>query len=431
MTTSHIRDERHTVSRIIRRLIPFLCLLFIVNYLDRTNIAMAKLKMLGDAHLDEEIYGFGAGLFFIGYFIFEVPSNIILEKVGARRWIARIMITWGIVSSAMMYVHGPTSFYAMRFLLGVAEAGFFPGIVLYLTHWVPSSQRASVLALFLTSTAICGIIGNPLAGLLMKMDGIGGMHGWQWLFLIEGIIPIVLGVVTWVLLPDHPRDARWLSIDEKQWIEAELAREQAQHQHHVAELRHALPDARLWLLSALYFCLIMGLYGFVYWVPTIIKSVTSASDVGVGFLSAIPSLVGAVTMVIIAKHADKTDERRWHVAVCAVIAATGVALVCICHSLVEVELALALSAVGIFGTLAPFWALATRFLRGSAAAAGIAIVNSIGALAGFVAPSIIGWAKQSTGKFTYGLLAVSISLAIGALLVMIMPRGVDRDCSSQ
>ncbi len=223
----------------MRRLIPFLCLLFIVNYVDRTNIGMAKLRMSADVHLDESVYGLGAGLFFIGYFIFEVPSNLILEKIGARRWIARIMVTWGIISAAMMFVRGPLSFYSLRFLLGVAEAGFFPGIVLYLTYWVPRSHRSKVMAAFLTSTATSGVIGTPLAGILMKMEGIAGLHGWQWLFLIEGIVPVVLGVFTWIVLTDEPADAHWLSETEKQWLAEQLAAEHTVGHHHVADLKRA------------------------------------------------------------------------------------------------------------------------------------------------------------------------------------------------
>jgi MFS transporter, ACS family, tartrate transporter len=423
--------EAAIIARIVRRLIPFLCLLFVINYLDRTNVAMAKLKMLQDTGINEAAYGLGAGLFFIGYFLFEVPSNLILERVGARRWMARIMITWGLISAAMMFVTGKQSFYALRFLLGLAEAGFFPGIVLYLTYWIPARKRASVLAAFLTSTAISGILGNPLAGVLMKMEGIGGLHGWQWLFLIEGIAPVILGVVVWRILPDRPRDAKWLSADEAQWVETEVARDAgAGEHHHVAELKHALADWRLWLLSALYFMLIMGLYGFVYWVPTIIKSVTEVSDLMIGLLSAIPFIVAAVSMVIIGGHADRRSERRWHVAVSAVVAAGGVVLVTRCHTTGTVMIALCLAAIGIWGSLGPFWALSTRFLRGGAAAGGIAIVNSIGGLAGFVAPSAIGWAKQTTGRFTGGLLVVAVALVCGAVLVLCVPAGVDRKSES-
>jgi ACS family tartrate transporter-like MFS transporter len=423
---SHVAGEA-IVARIIRRLIPFLCVLFVVNYLDRTNVAMAKLQMQQATGISEAMYGLGAGLFFIGYFIFEVPSNLILEQIGARIWITRIMVTWGLICSAMMFVRGPTSFYALRFLLGAAEAGFFPGIVLYLTYWVPSSRRAGVLAAFLTSTAVSGIIGNPLAGVLMKMDGIANLHGWQWLFLIEGLLPVLLGAVTFAILPDKPRDAKWLSRDDVNWIEAELAREGKEHHgHDVAELTHALAHPRLWLLGLNYFMLIMGLYGFIYWVPTIIHSVTTMTNLMVGIVSAIPFIVAAASMLLIGRHADRVNERRWHVATCAIIAAIGIAIISQCHTLPTVLLAMCLAAIGIFGSLGPFWALATRFLRGTAAAGGIAIVNSIGALAGFVAPSVIGLAVKLTGVFTLGLLVVSASLLCGAVLVMLVPRTVDR-----
>jgi ACS family tartrate transporter-like MFS transporter len=419
---------RDVVSVIVRRLVPFLCLIFLVNYLDRTNVAMAKLAMLSDIGIDAEQYGHAAGFFFfIGYFLFEVPSNLILERVGARIWITRIMVSWGVICSAMMFIRGANSFYLLRFLLGVAEAGFFPGIVLYLTYWVPSSRRAGVLAAFLISTAVSGLLGNPLAGVLMKLDGVAALHGWQWLFLIEGLLPVVLGVVTFLILPDRPKDAKWLTRDEADWIETELAKEHMEHHdNHVADLKLAMRDAKLWLLSVIYFMLIMGLYGFIFWVPTIIDSVAKLTKLQVGFISAIPYLIASGSMVLIGRHADHHNERRAHVAVCALIAAGGVTIVSQCHTLTTVIAALCIAAVGIFGALGPFWALSTRFLKGTAAAGGIAIVNSVGACAGMVAPSAIGWAKATTGRFTYGLLIVSLALVCGAVLVMIVPKRVDR-----
>ena len=351
------------IAKVAWRLVPFLCLLFVINYLDRSNIAMARLRMLVDTGLKDETYGFGAGLFFIGYFLFEVPSNLILEKVGARIWIARIMITWGLISGCMMFVRGPMSFYALRFLLGAAEAGFFPGIVLYLTYWVPSSRRAGVLAAFLTSTAVSGIIGNPLAGVLMKLEGVHGLHGWQWMFLAEGVLPVLVGFVVLARLPDKPRDARWLSDAERETLAAALDREagnESSH-HHASDFAKALSGWRLWHLSIIYFLLIMGLYGFIYWAPTILKSVaTGKSDLEIGFLSAVPYLVGAVTMMLIGRHADHHNERRWHVAICAIIAAGGVMLISRCHALGTVMPAMCVAAIGIFGSLGPFWALSTR-----------------------------------------------------------------------
>jgi MFS family permease len=420
--------EAALMRKITRRLIPFLCLLFIVNYLDRTNVAMAKLQMLADAHLSEASYGLGAGLFFVGYFLLEVPSNLILQRVGARRWIARIMISWGILSALMMFTRGRASFYTIRFALGAAEAGFFPGIVFYLTHWIPSRRRAHILAIFLTSIALSGLIGSPLAGLLMKMEGIGSLHGWQWLFLLEGVPAVALGVAILAsdLLPDTPADARWLSGAEREWIGRELARDHAlEHLNHMADFRAAAADARLWLFSAIYFLLIMGLYGFIYWVPTIVKSLTHADDLMIGLLTAIPYCVAAVSMVVIGKIADRSGRRRVVVSLGAVVGSGGVVLICATSQPVAGLAALCVAAIGIFSTLGPFWVLPTRYLRHTAAAGGIAVVNSAGALAGFVAPSAIGWARQSTGHFTAGLLVVAASLLLGAVIVLFAPRELD------
>jgi MFS transporter, ACS family, tartrate transporter len=415
------------VAKITRRLIPFLCLLFIVNYLDRTNVAMAKLQMESDIHLSEAAYGFGAGCFFIGYFLFEVPSNLILHRLGARRWIARIMISWGLCSAAMFLTRGPTSFYALRFLLGLAEAGFFPGIVFYLTHWAPAARRAQVLAMFLTATAISGLVGNPLAGWLMQLDGLGGLRGWQWLFLLEGVPPIALGIAILMtnLLPDGPEQAPWLSDDERLWITEQLRLDNEQsHVGHVADLRAVL-SGRLALFSAIYFLLIMGLYGFIYWVPTLVQGFSRAGDAKVGMLSAIPYLIATVSMVLIARRADKTGRRRRHVAGCAAVGAMGMAAVAAAHGEIAGLASLCLAAIGIFGSLGPFWTLPTRYLRSAAAAGGIAVINSVGCLAGFVAPYAIGWAKSATGQYTAGLLLVAASLALGALLVLRVPAMLD------
>jgi len=416
------------ISKIIRRLLPFLCLLFIINYLDRTNVAMAKLQMLSDTHLTDAGYGLGAGLFFVGYFLFEVPSNLILHRVGARRWISRIMISWGILSGLMFLVSGPASFYTVRFFLGIAEAGFFPGIVFYLTNWIPAARRSHLLAIFLTSVALSGVVGTPLAGLIMQMEGIGHLHGWQWLFILEGIPAVVLGVAILFtdLLPDSPAHAKWISAAERTWIESELARDHAEtHVNHVADLRSAARDGRLWLLSLIYFMLIMGLYGFIFWVPTLVKTLTRASNLRVGVLSAIPYVVAAISMVAIGAIADRTGRRRWCVSVCALTGAAGICALCASTTPATGLLSLCLAAIGIFGTLAPFWALPARYLRRTAAAGGIAIINSTGAMSGFVAPSVIGWAKSATGHFTTGLLVVAASLLCGAVLIVFVPATVE------
>jgi MFS transporter, ACS family, tartrate transporter len=416
------------IGKITRRLIPFLCLLFIVNYLDRTNVAMAKLQMVGDVNLSDRAFGLGSGLFFIGYFIFEVPSNLILQRVGARRWIARIMISWGIISALLMFTRGPQSFYGLRFILGAAEAGFFPGIVLYLTYWVPHKNRARLMAAFLTSTALSGLIGNPLAGAIMTLDGMGGLRGWQWVFLLEGIPPVLLGIAILMtsILPDRPAEATWLSASEREWIETELQRDGSHDSvNHIADFGDAFADIRLWLLSALYFLLIMGLYGFVYWVPSIVKDLTSASNLRVGWLSAVPYLVAAISMVLIGRHADHHGRRRLHVSICAAVGAVGIVMLILSHSAAAGIVSLCVAAIGIFGSLGPFWCIPTRYLRGTAAAGGIAVVNSTGALAGFAAPYAIGWAKSATGHLTAGLLVVAASLAAGAILVLCLPSEAD------
>jgi ACS family tartrate transporter-like MFS transporter len=415
------------MSRVHRRLIPFLCLLFIVNYVDRTNVAMAKLTMLPDAHLTETAYGFGAGLFFIGYFFFELPSNLILHRVGARKWIARIMITWGLCASAMLLTRSPHTFYALRFLLGVAEAGFFPGIVFYLTHWIPAPRRARTLALFFTSVVVSGVIGNPVAGALMKLDGLASLHGWQWLFLAEGIPPIILGIaiLTANLLPEHPDNAGWLSPDQRNWLNAELAQE-SEHAHftHVSELRLAF-DKRLLLLSLNYFCIVVGVYAFVYWMPTFIKIQTASSDVVVGLLSAIPYACAAIGMVVIGSHSDRSGHRRRHVALSAVAGSIGLIGVALTHNPITAIVFLSVAATGIYSTLGPFWAIPTRYLRGTAAAGGLAIINSIGNLGGFTGPYIVGFAKDRTGSLAAGFLVSAASLAAAAILVLCIPPSAD------
>ncbi len=421
------------MARVMRRLIPLLCLLFLINYLDRTNVAMAKLRMLADANLTDASYGTGTGLFFLGYCAFEVPSNLILVRVGARRWIARIMISWGIISACMMFTRGTSSFYLLRLMLGIAEAGFFPGIVLYLTYWVPSSHRTGAMAAFLTSTALSGLVGNPLGGLLMKMDGIGGLHGWQWLFLLEGILPALLGIsiLLFPILPDRPAKASWLPAEEKDWIERELALDESEAQsHHIGNLWKAMGDGRLWILSATNFMLVSGLYGFIYWLPSIVKSISAISDARIGFVSGIPYALAAAAMVIIARRADRAGRPKFYGAICAATGSIGMVIVCLTLKYLPTlgwgMPALCITAVGIFGSLAPFWTIPTRYLKGNAAAGGIAIVNCFSALAGAVAPTVIGWTKQSTGSFTAGLLFVSVALALGAVLLAIVPHREDQ-----
>jgi ACS family tartrate transporter-like MFS transporter len=338
------------------------------------------------------------------------------------------MITWGVCSAAMMLTRGAWSFYTIRFLLGIAEAGFFPGIVYYLMHWIPQRQRARSMSVFLTSTATSGVIGTPLAGALMKMDGMAGLHGWQWLFLLEGIPPVLLGmgILALGLLPERPADAAWLAEDERDWIEGQLEQD-GSHQAvgHIGGLRAAAMDSRLWLLSAIYFMLVMGLYGFVYWVPTLIKRLTEVPDAKVGLLAAIPYLVGAGTMVVIGKWADGSGRRQVAVAVCALIGAAGLLGLCASGTALMGIGSLCVAAIGIFGTLGPFWAIPTRYLRGRAAAGGIAVINSGGAIAGYVAPKAIGSAMELAHSPNWGLGIVAAALTVGAGLVMCVPGRID------
>jgi MFS transporter, ACS family, tartrate transporter len=422
-------QERAVISKVSWRLIPFLFLCYIIAYIDRINVGFAGLqlqKAFGvDASRYYEIYGWGAGMFFIGYFIFEVPSNLILHRVGARIWIARIMIMWGVISSAMMFVKSPTGFYAMRFLLGVAEAGFFPGIILYLTYWFPAKDRARTVALFATAGTLAGFFNSPISGKLLQLDGTFGWAGWQWLFLLEGIPAVLVGVVVFLILPDNPGKAKWLSESDREWIQVELARDQRNagpgQQHRLADV---FVSGRVWLLCTLYFLLNVGTYGFEMWLPQIIRGTSAMGNVQVGLLNAIPYLVATVCMVIVGRHSDRTAERRWHVAGAAFAAGAGFAAsACTGDPLLGLA-ALAIAFAGVKSVLGPFWVLATEFLSGSAAAGGIAWINSVGNLGGFVGPTVVGQIRKATNSYTGAMLALAGALVLlGVLALGLRGRG--------
>ena len=420
-TTSPIVGAR-VLSRVAWRLIPFLFLLYVVNYLDRANISFAKKPMQADLKLSETAYGFASGIFFLGYAALEVPSNVMLRRFGARRWIARIVFSWGLVAAGMALVRGEKSFSVIRALLGAAEAGFMPGIILYLSNWFPARQRGKAFGLFLTSTALSGVIGAPLSAHILKLDGLAGLRGWQWIFLIEGIACMPLALLTLRCLPDHPSEARWLNVEEAAWLEGQLAAEGSHGGLHATHDRRdvlaALRDGRVWLLSALYFLLISGLFGFIFWAPSVISDPTG------GWLTAIPYCVGAVTMVLIGRLSDQTAERRWHVAGCGLLGAAGMAATALCPNTPLAILTLSLAAVGIWGCLGPFWAIPTAFLRGDAAA-GIAVINSVGCTAGFFIPSLIGRIKDYTGGYQ-GLYLVAGTLLAAAFLVQAVAREVPK-----
>lgn len=413
--------EAATYNKVGWRLIPFLLLCYVVAYLDRVNVGFAKLQMLQDLSLSETVYGLGAGIFFIGYFLFEVPSNVILHRVGARIWIARIMVTWGVISAAMMFVTSATSFYVVRFLLGVAEAGFFPGIILYLTYWYPAERRARMTALFMTAIALSGVIGGPFSGWIMhSFGGVAGLKDWQWLFILEGLPSIVMGIVTFFYLDDRIDHAKWLTREEKALLERNMVAENASKQDLL--IGAVFADPRVWLMSLIYFCFVMGLYGVSFWLPTIIKATGVKDALQIGLLTAIPFGFGVVAMVLVSRSADHSRERRWHIAVPALLGAGGLVLSAVWgQNTVLAMAALTLATMGILTTLPLFWSLPTAFLAGTGAAAGIALINSLGNLAGFASPFVVGWLKDLTQSTNAGMYLLAASMVLGALLTLSVP----------
>ena len=411
-----------TYRKVAWRLLPFLFLCYVVAYLDRVNVGFAKLQMLSDLKFSETAYGLGAGIFFIGYFIFEIPSNLILHRTGARRWIARIMITWGFLSSSMMFVTSETMFYVLRFLLGAAEAGFFPGIILYLTYWFPAQQRGRIVALFMTAIAMSGVIGGPLSGWIMTgMAGVNGWAGWQWLFLLEGMPSVILGVAVLLVLDDSIRGAKWLTTAEKDLLESRIAADQKGQAH--LSVGQTLRDPRVLLLAGLYFCFIMGLYGVSFWLPQLIKGMGVTDLNSIGLLSAIPYGVAAVAMVLVGRSSDALQERRLHLVVPALLGAAGLALAGAYGSQpVLGMLALTLGTAGVLSVLPVFWTLPTALLGGAGAAAGIALINSVGNLAGFLSPYMVGAVKDATGNTTLAMFVLAGSMVLGAAVSVMATR---------
>jgi D-galactonate transporter len=432
MTATQTRAELPSAedaiySKVSWRLIPFLFLCYVASYLDRVNVGFAKLQMMSDLKFSDTIYGLGAGIFFIGYFLFEVPSNIILSKMGARVWIARIMVTWGLISSAMMFVSSVESFYVLRFLLGVSEAGFFPGIILYLTYWYPAHRRARIIALFMTGIAFAGVIGSPLSGWIMQsMAGVYGWAGWQWLFLLEGIPSVLIGLWVLVYLDDGIRQAKWLSESEKIVLENNI-REDVKGKADFT-LGQVFSSGRVWLLALIYFCFIMGLYGVGFWLPQLIKNTGVKDLLNVGMLTSIPYGVAALVMVLMGRHSDHTGERRWHTAAMGLMGCAGLIVSAIYGSNTMIAMAaLTVATAGILSTLPLFWTLPTAYLTGTAAAAGIAVINSIGNLAGFVSPYMVGAIKDATQSTAGGLYLIAGSLLAGSLLVLLaIPGNIKR-----
>jgi len=412
-------ERNEAYRKITVRLIPFLVFLFILAWIDRVNIGFAKLQMLQDLQFSEAVYGLGAGIFFIGYFLFEVPSNLLLEKIGARKTLARITILWGLASMAMMLVKTPAHFYTLRFLLGVFEAGFFPGVVLYLTYWFPAERRARINGLFMSSFAIAGVVGGPLAGFIMSaMDGVDGLSNWQWLFVIEGIPSVLAGFVVLMYLPEKPADARWLTSREQELVTREIEAESRDPAKH-SSLKDAFANARVWICAAIYFCVVSGNATIAFWSPSIIKELGVRGNLQIGLVSAIPFIAGTIAMVWNGSHSDRSGERRWHCAIATLLAAAGLTLTGLwLHSAVLALVALTIASIGILAAFPVFWSLPSMFLAGTAAAGGIALINSIGNLAGFVAPYMIGWFKTNTGQLAAGLYFVAALEACATVLVL-------------
>jgi D-galactonate transporter len=419
--------EEATYRKVAWRLTPLLMLCYVVAYLDRVNVGFAKLQMSAALNLSDAVYGFGAGIFFIGYFLFEVPSNVILHRVGARIWIARIMVTWGLVSILTMFVTTPTMFYVMRFLLGLCEAGFFPGIILYLTYWYPAHRRGRMTTWFMTAIALSGVIGGPVSGWILKaFDGANGWQGWQWLFLLEGLPSVIVGVVVFFVLDDRIGNAKWLTPEERALLERNIAAEDATKED--PPLVTVLTSPRVLLMSLTYFSFVMGLYGVSFWLPTIIKATGVKDALAIGLLSAIPFAAAVVGMVLVAKSADRRRERRWHIAIPAAVGALGLVLsVTWAHDTALAMAALTLATFGILTTLPLFWSLPTAWLAGTGAAAGIALINSIGNLAGFLSPYAVGWLKQATAANDSGMYMLAAFMILGGLLALSAPKTlVDR-----
>ena len=422
-------EQRATISKISWRLLPLLLFCYIIAYIDRINVGFAKEQfqlqdVLGvDPAKFNSIFGFGMGLFFWGYFLFEVPSNLILHRIGARIWIARIMIVWGLVSLAFMFMKGVTMFYVLRILLGIAEAGFFPGVILYLTYWYPVRERARIVAFFALGGVAAGAIGSPISGAILKMNGLAGLWGWQWLFLLESIPAIVLGFVVLLILPNSFRDARWLTEREKAWVQRRMEQDATSQD---ASQSHTLKDVfitpQIWLLCLLYFLMNVGGYGFEMWLPSILKELSGQDSHIVGWLNAIPYAIAGVVMLFVGRFSDRTGERRKVVAAAAISAAIGFALAAYLKNPVLALAALTLAFAGIKSTIAPFWAMSTAFLSGTAAAGGIAFINSVGNLGGWAGPHLVGIFKDSTGNDVAAMLLLGGALLGMGILVLLLPK---------
>jgi D-galactonate transporter len=414
--------EHRAIASVSRRLVPFLIGCYFVAYLDRVNVGFAALTMNQDLHLSAAAFGFGAGIFFVAYFFLEVPSNLMLERFGARRWIARIMFTWGLISGATAFVRGETSFYAVRVLLGIAEAGFFPGIIFFLTLWFPAVYRARIIGYFMAAIPLSTVIGAPISGLLLGLDGMLGLKGWQWLFILEAVPALLLSFVVYAYLTDRPDEAEWLPADERDWLVARLRQEHATREaargYSVAE---ALADPKVLALSVVYFGATATNYGLSFFLPQIVKAF-GVSNAQAGLITALPYVAGTIAIVWWPRHSDQKLERRFHLAAALLVACAGIAASTALADPALKMVALTIAGAGIFACLPVFWTLPTAFLSGAAAAGGIALINSIGNLAGFAGPYVVGVLKDATGSYTPGLLSLAGAGLVAMIVVLVLPH---------
>ncbi|HLW85955.1 MAG TPA: MFS transporter [Candidatus Sulfotelmatobacter sp.] len=417
-TPADPRLESATINRLMWRLMPFLFLLYIVAYLDRINVGFAVLQMSEPLHLTDRVKGVAFGMFFAGYFFFQVPSNLVLQKVGVRRWISGLMVTWGVVSCSMIFIRGPRSFYVLRFLLGAAEAGFFPGMILYLKHWFPARARARAVAWFMTANPLAGVVGSPISGALLGLHG-SGLAGWQWLFLMEGAPAILLGVAVLWVLAESPKQARWLRDDERKWLLDQLNREEQAESGHAGGLWSVFVDWRVWVLSLVYFGLPAAMYGVTAWLPTAIHSMSGLSNQMIGVVAAIPYFATAIAMVVVGRHSDRTGERAWHTAAMAFLGAGALGVAAYGGASFLVIAGMSVGMLGAQSMAGPFWAMATSRMKGTAAAASIAIINSVANLGGYFGPYIIGFVRSDNRGFG-GLLAIAVVLAVSGCLALVV-----------
>ena len=423
-----LAEERATYAGVTWRLLPILFLCYVIGYIDRVNVGFAKLQMLHDLHFSETTYGLGAGIFFLGYFCCELPSNLALSRIGARKWLARIMITWGIISASMMFVRTPASFYILRCLLGMAEAGLFPGVILYLTYWYPSHRRGKMVALFMAAQPVSGLVGGPLSGwILQSLQGMRHLAGWQWLFLLEALPAILMGLVLFYWLDDGILDANWLSPNQKQILKAHIETE-SEHKHNHGSILAVLRSRWVWLMGLISFSSVMGLYGVGFWLPSIIKSTGVEKPLNVGLLTMIPYGVSILAMILVSRSADHTGERRWHLAISTIVGGVGLILSTLYGgNTVVAMVGLTIATAGIITSQPLFWNLPTAYLGATSAAAGIAAINCIANLAGFVSPYLVGWIKDLTQSTTAGMYVLAFWLFLGSALALLVPATLVND----